>query len=69
MFIVLYIPPYPLPLFPHQVLDIITQPYTTKFIQLFAPLVESDDITGNLRLENKNDPVSDFLCKYNLCRN
>ena len=46
-----------------QVLDVISPPYTPEFVQLFLPLVESADITGTLRNEEENDPVSEFIGK------
>lgn len=50
-----------------EVLDVISPPYTPEFVQLFLPLVESADITGTLRNEEENDPVSEFIahCKTN----
>lgn len=50
-----------------EVLDIIAPPYTAEFINLFLPLVENEEITGTMRIEGENDPVSEFimLCKSN----
>ncbi|ELT99304.1 hypothetical protein CAPTEDRAFT_160748, partial [Capitella teleta] len=50
-----------------EVLDMIAPPYTTEFVQLFMPLIENEDITGSLRSEDDNDPVSEFIghCKGN----
>ena len=47
-----------------QVLDVIAPPYTTEFMQAFIPLIENEDITGSLRNEDENDPVSEFIGKY-----
>ena len=47
-----------------QVLDVIAPPYTPEFVHLFLPLIESEDITGSLRLEEENDPVSEFIGNY-----
>ena len=44
-------------------LDVIAPPYTTEFVHLFLPLIENDGITGTLRTEDGNDPVSEFICK------
>ncbi len=44
-----------------QVLDVIAPPYTVDFVQLFLPLIENEDITGSLRSEDENDPVSEFI--------
>lgn len=48
-----------------EVLDIIAPPYTPEFVTLFLPLVENEDITGSMKFEGGNDPVSEFimLCK------
>ncbi|XP_035205730.1 negative elongation factor D-like [Stegodyphus dumicola] len=50
-----------------EVLDIIAPPYTAEFVNLFLPLVENEEITGTMRSEGENDPVSEFimLCKSN----
>ena len=44
-----------------QVLDVIAPPYTVEFVQLFLPLIDNEDITGSLRSEDQNDPVSEFI--------
>lgn len=44
-------------------LDVIAPPYTPEFVNLFLPLIENDGITGTLRSEDGNDPVSEFICK------
>ncbi|XP_076370703.1 negative elongation factor complex member TH1 isoform X2 [Tachypleus tridentatus] len=48
-----------------EVLDIIAAPYTPEFIQLFLPLVENEEITGGMRNEGENDPITEFVlhCK------
>lgn len=46
-----------------QVLDVIAPPYTQDFVNLFLPLIENDGITGTLRSDDGNDPVSEFICK------
>lgn len=47
-----------------EVLEAIDPPYTTEFIQLFLPIVENEEITGNMRT-GESDPVSAFIshCK------
>lgn len=44
-----------------EVLDMITPPYTSEFIQLLLPLIENEDITGSLRSEDGSDPVTEFI--------
>lgn len=50
-----------------EVLEAIAPPYTSEFVQLFLPIVENEEITGNMRSDSENDPVSDFImhCKTN----
>nr|XP_002129224.1 negative elongation factor C/D [Ciona intestinalis] len=50
-----------------EVLDIICPPYTSDFVHMFLPIIENESITGSLRNEDGNDPVSDFIvhCKTN----
>lgn len=48
--------------FVSEVLDVIAAPYTQEFVSLFLPLIENDGITGTLRTEDGNDPVSEFIC-------
>ena len=43
-----------------QVLDVVTSPYSSEFIQLFLPLVENSDITGSLKSDEKQR-VSEFI--------
>lgn len=49
-----------------EVLEAIAPPYTSEFVQLFLPIVENEEITGNMRSE-ESDPVSEFIihCKTN----
>jgi hypothetical protein len=47
-----------------QVLDVIAPPYTTEFVQLFHPMISSNDITGSLRAAGDSDQVSEFLRKF-----
>lgn len=35
-----------------EVLDIISPPHTTEFVQLFFPLVDNEEVTGNMKHEN-----------------
>ncbi|VVD02118.1 unnamed protein product [Leptidea sinapis] len=48
-----------------EVLDAIAPPYTSEFVKLVLPLVENEEITGTMRAEGENDPVSEFIvhCK------
>ena len=46
-----------------QVLDAIAPPYTPEFVQLVLPMVENEEITGTMRAEGENDPVSEFIGK------
>ncbi|XP_018795559.1 PREDICTED: negative elongation factor D [Bactrocera latifrons] len=48
-----------------EVLETITPPYSPEFVQLFLPMVENEEITGTMRGEGDNDPVSEFIvhCK------
>lgn len=46
-----------------QVLETITHPYSPEFVQLFLPMVENEEITGSMRGEGDNDPVSEFIGK------
>lgn len=45
-----------------EVLDVIAPPYTPEFVNLFFPLINSEDITGSLRASTENNPVSEFIC-------
>ncbi len=44
-----------------QVLDVITPPYTSDFVQLFLPILENDSIVGTIRTEGEHDPVAEFI--------
>lgn len=48
-----------------EVLEAIAPPYTPEFVNLFLPMVENDEITGTMRGDGENDPVSEFIvhCK------
>ncbi|CAI9717071.1 negative elongation factor D-like [Octopus vulgaris] len=50
-----------------EVLDMITPPYTAEFVQLLLPLIENEDITGSLKVEDGTDPVTEFIahCRSN----
>ncbi|KAI4470313.1 negative elongation factor d [Holotrichia oblita] len=50
-----------------QVLEDIGPPYSSEFVNLFMPMVENDEITGTMRGDGENDPVSEFIvyCKAN----
>uniref|UniRef100_A0A0A9X0I5 Negative elongation factor D n=1 Tax=Lygus hesperus TaxID=30085 RepID=A0A0A9X0I5_LYGHE len=49
-----------------EVLEAIAPPYSWEFVALFLPIVENEEITGNMRVED-SDPVSEFIshCKSN----
>ncbi|XP_047116357.1 negative elongation factor D [Schistocerca piceifrons] len=44
-----------------EVLEAIAPPYTAEFVQLFLPMVENEEITGSMRGDGENDPVSEFI--------
>ncbi|KAA0712723.1 Negative elongation factor D [Triplophysa tibetana] len=44
-----------------EVLDVITPPYTSDFVQLFLPILENDSIAGTIRTEGEHDPVAEFI--------
>ncbi|XP_071439767.1 negative elongation factor D [Hetaerina americana] len=50
-----------------EVLEAIAPPYSPEFVQLFLPMVENEEITGTMRCDGDNDPVSEFIghCKAN----
>lgn len=50
--------------FVSEVLDIISPPYTQDFVSLFLPLVENEEVTGNMRNDNETQLVSQFTSKY-----
>lgn len=47
-----------------EVLETITHPYSPEFVQLFLPMVENEEITGTMRGDGDNDPVSEFIGKF-----
>lgn len=49
-----------------EVLDTITHPYSPEFVQLFLPLVENEEITGSMRGDGPDDPVSEFIGEFSL---
>ncbi|XP_065572172.1 negative elongation factor D-like [Artemia franciscana] len=51
-----------------EVLDIVSPPYTPEFVKLFLPMVSNEEITGSLKGDLENEPVSDFIshCKATL---
>ncbi|XP_068120609.1 negative elongation factor C/D isoform X2 [Hyperolius riggenbachi] len=48
-----------------EVLDVITPPYTSDFVQLFLPILENESIAGTIKTEGEHDPVTEFIvhCK------
>lgn len=46
-----------------EVLETITHPYSSEFVSLFLPMVENEEITGTMRGDGDNDPVSEFIGK------
>jgi negative elongation factor C/D len=49
-----------------EVLEAIAPPYTGDFVQLFLPMVEHEEVTGTTRGDGENDPVSEFIGKYQI---
>ncbi|GAB0100454.1 Negative elongation factor D [Sergentomyia squamirostris] len=47
-----------------EVLETITHPYSPEFVQLFLPMVENEEITGSMRGEGDQDPVSEFIGEF-----
>lgn len=47
-----------------EVLEAVAPPYTLEFVQLFLPMVENEEITGSMRGDGENDPVSEFIGAY-----
>lgn len=39
-------------------------PYSVEFVDLFLPIVENEEITGTMRCDGDNDPVSEFIGVY-----
>ncbi|XP_054154370.1 negative elongation factor D-like [Oppia nitens] len=50
-----------------EVLDVITPPFSTEFVQLFYPVVNNTDVTGSLRSDTEQQLVQQFLthCRQN----
>lgn len=46
-----------------QVLETIGPPYSSDFVTLFMPMVENEEITGTMRGDGENDPLSEFIGK------
>merc|ERR1712240_451901 len=49
-----------------EVLETIAPPYSQEFVALFLPMVENEEITGTMRVQDMDsDPVSEFIvhCK------
>ena len=46
-----------------EVLDIISPPYTQEFVALLLPLVENEEVTGNVRNDNESVLVNQFISK------
>ncbi|CAI9577947.1 unnamed protein product [Staurois parvus] len=46
-----------------EVLDVITPPYTSDFVQLFLPILENESIAGTIKAEGEHDPVTEFIGK------
>lgn len=47
-----------------EVLEAVAPPYTPEFVHLFLPMVENEEITGSMRGDGDNDPVSEFIGLY-----
>ncbi|XP_025201401.1 negative elongation factor D [Melanaphis sacchari] len=48
-----------------EALEAVSPPYSVEFVDLFLPIVENEEITGTMRCDGENDPVSEFIvhCK------
>jgi len=44
----------------------VSPPYSVEFVELFLPIVENEEITGTMRCDGDNDPVSEFI-GMNIC--
>jgi len=44
-------------------LEAVSPPYSVEFVDLFLPIVENEEITGTMRCDGENDPVSEFIGK------
>jgi len=42
----------------------VSPPYSVEFVDLFLPIVENEEITGTMRCDGDNDPVSEFIGMY-----
>lgn len=47
-----------------EVLDMVAPPYSPEFMQAFYPLIESNVVTGSLKLIDESDPISEFINHY-----
>lgn len=45
-------------------METIGPPYSSEFVHLFMPMVENDEITGTMRGDGENDPVSEFIGNF-----
>lgn len=56
-----------------EILEIIEPPYSQEFIQILLPMIEANDITGNLKAENRDHHklVREFIehCRANVATN
>ena len=41
----------------------VAPPYSPEFMQAFYPLIESNVVTGSLKLIDESDPISEFISK------
>lgn len=46
-------------------MESICPPYSSDFVHLFMPMVENEEITGTMRGDGENDPLSEFIGKEN----
>lgn len=46
-----------------EVLSMVSPPYSTEFITLFLPLVECEEVTGNIRSDTETTLVNEFVGK------
>lgn len=44
-------------------MEAVSPPYSVEFVDLFLPIVENEEITGTMRCDGENDPVSEFIGK------
>lgn len=45
-------------------MEAVSPPYSVEFVDLFLPIVENEEITGTMRCDGENDPVSEFIGLY-----